>query len=237
MHLSRHEKLKMKASVESCPWLLRAAFLEVWNGRLWNLSITNINTVREFQIEQFEMKKLAGIFSRLAVCCLKVSSLVLTQKSSFMPSALGGGYLVHASQHAPLSGLSKGSAQEQILPRAAFSCPFKHRRLKGGSERREMREVTLQTSLLVPAIPAASGTAFSPISPQGKPFLEALHCTSIQWRLAVCLHAEEGILLTRVPTDVGKASLACLLCYTAAVWSWANCLHTDPSRVCFLMEP
>lgn len=99
--------------------------------------------MREFKIKPF-WNNLAGIRSRLAVCCLKVSSLLLTQ-SYFMSSALGGSSLVHAS---PMCTdlLSKGSARGQILPRAAFSCPFKRRGLQGGSERREMCKVTLQTS-------------------------------------------------------------------------------------------
>lgn len=86
--------------------------------------------------------------------------------------------------------------------------------------------------LLVPAIPAASRIASSPIRPPGKPPWKHLHCTLVQRRLAVCLHSEEGILLTRVQTDIGKPSLTCLLCYTTAAWCWTNCLHTDPSRVC-----
>lgn len=98
-----------------------------------------------------------------------------------MSSALGGSSLVHAS---PICTdlLSKGSARGQILPRAAFSCPFKLRGLQGGSERREMCKVTLQTSSSGSSNTCtASRTASSPISPPGKPpWKHLLHIGSVK---------------------------------------------------------
>lgn len=85
--------------------------------------------------------------------------------------------------------------------------------------------------LLVPAIPAASRTASSPIRPPGKPpWKHLLHIGSAK---TCSLSPFRGRHPADQSADRHREAKPHLLCYTTAAWCWTNCLHTDPSRVCF----